>query len=132
MGKGRMMMGVLWISISLMVADMTCVKRLVMVVPQHIWWWSNLSRRLSMIRTRGFLCKDSLRRKRGSIADTIAVAEVSVLPLDLEEVLIRGAHQWAAVAKLGAAGSRRRTTIRPLNYVCPEKGSGRRVQLEVV
>ena len=120
-GKDRRMMGLLWISIILMVGYMACMKRLVMVVSQYIRRWSNLPSRLSMIRTRDLLCKNGLRRKGSSIADTIAVAEVSVVPLDLEEVLKRGAHQGAAVAKLGAAGSRRRTTIRPLHYVRPEK-----------
>ena len=115
------MMGLLWISISLMVSYMAGMKRLVMVVPQYIRRWSDLSSRLSMIRTRGLLCKEGLRRKGSSIADTVAVAEVPVVPLDLEEVLMWGAHQGATVAKLGAAGGRRGTAIPPLHYVCPEK-----------
>ena len=93
------MMGLLWISISLMVSYMAGMKRLVMVVPQYIRRWSDLPSRLSMIRTRGLLCKEGLRRKGSSIADTVAVAEVPVVPLDLEEVLMWGAHQWATVAK---------------------------------
>ena len=50
-----------------------------------------------------------------------------MLPLELQEVSmegeeeVEGAHQGAAVAKLGAAGGRRGTTILPLHYVCPEK-----------
>ena len=84
-----------------------------------------------MIRASCLFCKDRLRRKRSSIADTVAVAEVSVLPLHLEEVLMQGAHQGAAVAKLGAAGGRGGTTIRPLHYVCPGKVSGRGGQLKV-
>ena len=64
---------------------------------------------------------EDIRRKRSSIADTVAVAEVSVLPLHLQEVLMQGSHQGAAVAKLGAAGGRRGTAIPPLHNVCPEK-----------
>ena len=115
MGKGR-------ISIGLMAGYMACMKRLVMLVLQHVRRCSNLSSRLSMIWSCRLLCKDRLRRKRSSVADSIAVAEVSVLPLHLEEVLMQaGAHQGATVAKLGAAGGRRGTTIRPLHYLCPGK-----------
>ena len=93
-----------------------------MVLPQHVRRWSNLSSGLSMIRACCLFCKDCLWRKRSSIADTVAVAEVSVLPLHLQEVLMhQGTHQGATVAKLGAAGGRRGTTISPLHYVCPEK-----------
>ena len=112
-------MGLLWISISLVVGYMDWVNRLVMVVPQYVRRWSNLSSRLSMIRTCRLFCKDRLRRKWSSIADTVAVAEVSMVPFHLEQVLMWGAHQGAAVSKLGTAGSRRGTTVRPLHYVCP-------------
>ena len=100
---------------------MACMKRFVMMVPQHIRWWSYLSSRISMISACCLFCKDGLRGKWRSIADTVAVAEVSVLPLHLQEVLMQGSHQGAAVAKLGAAGGRRGTAIPPLHYVCPEK-----------
>ena len=105
MGKGRRVMGLLGISISLLMGYMACMKRLMMVLPQHVRRWSNLSSGLSMIRACCLFCKDCLRRKRSSIADTVAVAEVSVLPLHLQEVLMhQGTHQGATVAKLGAAG----------------------------
>ena len=108
MGKGR-------ISIGLMAGYMACMKRLVMLVLQHVRRCSNLSSRLSMIRSRRLFCKDRLRRKRSSVADSVAVAEVSVLPFHLEEVLMQargspGGDSSQTQSSRGPAGDNHKPT----------------------
>ena len=77
-----------------------------------------------MVGTCLLLCQEGFRRKWGSIADSVAVAEVAVLPLELQEVSmqgeeeVEGAHQGAAVAKLGAAGRKVGTGV-PLHIARP-------------
>ena len=105
-----MVVGLQGNSMILMVVDyMAGMQRVMMMLHKDIWRRTDLAGRLSMVRPRLLLCQEGFRRKWGSIADSVAVAEVAVLPLELQEVSmqgeeVEGAHQGAAVAKLGAAG----------------------------
>ena len=46
-----------------------------------------------MVGPRLLLCQEGFRRKWASIADSVAVAEVAVLPLELQEVSMEGEEE---------------------------------------
>ena len=89
-----MMVGLQGNSMILMVVDyMAGMQRVMMMLHKNIWRWTDLAGRLSMVGTRLLLCKEGFRRKWGSIADSVAVAEVAVLPLELQEVSMQGEEE---------------------------------------
>ena len=89
-----MMVGLQGNSMVLMVVDyMAGMQRVMMMLHKNIWRWTDLAGRLPMVRPRLLLCKEGFRRKWGSIADSVAVAEVAVLPLELQEVSMQGEEE---------------------------------------
>ena len=99
------------------------------------WWRSNKSGRFTEIRF--FLCLvfEDIRRKGSSITDSIAVSEMSVVPLLLTWwckvhmmlMIIRNSHHThprSTVTKLRAAGCVVGAALGPVNMDCPEGVGG--------
>ena len=66
---------------------------------KNIWRWTDLAGWLTMIGSCLLLCKEGFRRKWGSIADSVAVAEVAVLPLELQEVSMQGEEEVGGLTR---------------------------------
>ena len=76
----RMVRSWIWRSVWIMVR----ILDLWMMCPDHIWWRTNFSSRLALIWSGSLLCCNSFWEERCSIAHTIAVPELPIVPFFLQ------------------------------------------------